>query len=1623
MSWLTDLQQQIISPESSDTFVQKSNVVEPTPFVQIPNGVTTRPERPEKSWLMTAKNDMEASIDTESLGEKGKKWLQDISDIALEQTTNPQSLLRQGPVGVNEAMQTLAVDAVTFMPSLIAGISKLGYEKIRNLVVPEDIERSPQEILDRVKKTTHILPGLLPQPVTEVGKEIVSTVGEGFEKLMKGPVKIGKEMGEFYGPNVGWLSEQVLILAMFKVMHVKGKELTTGVKKLIDMKPPLGGKSAKRVKVESELDSLIGKIDKAKNPDVHSAEFLKIKDQLDAIVLAENAYEISKWQEAQIRKGESGLTLEPHKAMKPSKLPEPPTVELPEAARKIMEFAKSAQEHVIQRTPISVAPIEPKARPKIKKLDLDRIKKEAEKRIGKPILEKVPSKPKKLELKSTEEADAYGAKTTKKQREELATLSEESNAKVLELKKAGDLQGAMKEATRGQLYREALDTAEKIRKPKPEVKIPDKSIMDTLKEKKPISEAEGKLEKQNLKDQITKGVISGEYKGAIRFTTASELKNAIIKRKFTPSKEYDNIHAQPIIEGLFKEDVSFAAYGDYTKHNVAILFPEKAVKTKPDAHTSEVLIDPDVKLTDVKFFIGNQKKPFTYSELITKMGKKPKLEIKVEPKPKPKVEPKKETIKWRAQGKQFTSAVKANIEVAKEMGIMAEIKEALGKGKNSKEIIEQLNRGEYYADDLKDLGYNIKDIRQTIQAVDIIELNNPKAIERLKKSLEQEGVKPSIKPAPEFAPGVKKVDPEKGREPGVETPKKKIDLGTEDVIAAHRIRQEPIKFETGELAKSKFMAERTANEQGLIGELIKDPNSEGWLVRPTKTQRRVIEQRLKSEWDIFLKQEDALMERKAREEIEPGETLEAGSWDSLMNILKGERGAIDLDVKDLGKIKDFIKSKRLPNIDAQELLLAKGLSMDQIKKVLIKPISVRKPNIVEADPESQWLKPGQNPNQLLPRRKLKGVYTAPAVSRRDARIIEQTPNISKPFLGEKIRHLATSEGIFTEIGKPIRELFYRKITQGEKKSSDIATGLIKESKRLRKTLPIKGRYKSLERIDNYAISRQVNGKERLVAQGVKIVDKLNPKEQIVYNRLQELYQDLYTRINEVRRSVGQAPFPPVKNYSAWIHDLSKLNHMENASMLAPLKSLQAGLKRVSEFPSKRDLKGRILGFKGHEKFRGGPEVPGHLKLNALDNFNSYALIAGDILGKSEPIAYMHELLHPRFELYKNAHNTYNFLNEWLDYQKGIESIMYVTNPKTRRLMSKLSGNAAVSFITYAPKSAVVQFSSLNNSIAEIGLPRMIQGISKLINSVEIKRASKISNVLTIRTPEAILMEAANTFQTIPGKVGRILHEGRRKIRAIGTVPLGLTDSIVSYSTWLGAETKGTAIFKRSPEYQKLDTSKRQKATENYARDYADDIVVRAQGSAARSARAPIQRTAEGKFISTLQTFVIANFDYLSRHVLGIKNPDIKRPEQIVKIMNWVLASTAISAGFEQLGWKSPIPTPIKAFQESIEMTNDKVKATKEAAKEILEFIPIYGGKYRYGSELLGVVTDQLVKLGQGDMTAIPRLMGVEGFSTMLKGYRAYKRDGTAADILMGRYIKKPGKVSGGLKGLLGVGGL
>ncbi len=739
---------------------------------------------------------------------------------------------------------------------------------------------------------------------------------------------------------------------------------------------------------------------------------------------------------------------------------------------------------------------------------------------------------------------------------------------------------------------------------------------------------------------------------------------------------------------------------------------------------------------------------------------------------------------------------------------------------------------------------------------------------------------------------------------------------------------------------------------------------------------------------------------------------------SLVRTLKSEKGSVTLQPETIKKLRSSVKRRKVTETDIVAEMQRRKVPDSQILRAF--PNAFKKTAVEDT---SEFLKKGQRPEEFLARRVLKKGKAgrpgrlAPAVTRGDAHVVSTvTKDLPRPIFGEKVRTLATSEGLFTQLGKPLKEAFYYPMRKAAKAENDFVTTLVKESNRMKRTFSIGTRQKHAENIEKYSIAQQPDGLARLKNQGVKdIPKKLTSKEKAVYDEQQLVYRSLYKEINKAREAAGQQKFPAVKNYSPWFHDLARLQEFEKINILDNLGKINQAMTRLREIPSQIEKVSRAPGLAGHEKFRAGPETPGYLHLNTFDNFNAYAKLAGRAIHIGPTTAYLHELLLPRYKLAENAPNTWRFISDWLDYQKGHEPIMYVTNPVTRRRMSGLSSNVAVSYVTFNWGSFLNQASSINNTITLIGLPRTVEGFAKLMNPAEHKRASKTSDILTVRAPEVALMQAGRPYPWIPGKPGRTISDAGRQIKTYGSAPLMLNDGLIAKASWLGAEAKAKRIYKTSKTYEEMPTAKRAKAMEEFSKHYADDVVEQAQGSATRAARAPFQRTAEGAAMSTLQTFVIANFDFLSRQVLGIKNPDITNLQRVQRLTRYVASTAAIAYAFDFMGMRSPVPDPVKAAKEEAEklgyVTDIEryTKISKAIGKEMLEYVPIYGGKFKYGSEFGGALVNELVKLGNGDATAIPRLLGIPGFQQFVKSYRAAERGGTDIDIIFGRYIEKPKK--------------
>lgn len=979
-------------------------------------------------------------------------------------------------------------------------------------------------------------------------------------------------------------------------------------------------------------------------------------------------------------------------------------------------------------------------------------------------------------------------------------------------------------------------------------------------------------------------------------------------------------------------------------------------------------------------------------------------ERKLEELPKPEVElPKPSVRKLNVEeqfGKRVAGEVSDGIKVAEDMAVFETIRAGVEGKKKVGGIMKEVKESRYYEEDLKDFGYSERDLRNAIRAVKVREFGDVKIGKEIKTRLGKEVEK--VEKVKESKSKEPRVDIAEGRPAGVEADLKKYERPSrvKEELAEIKIRKEvetaPLRTAEGKLVGSKVLAMRMAKSRKLVGEVVRTPDGKGWYVKKTKEMKAKEVEVTKKFWDSMLEEEGL----------------------GVVDVLKSERGSVILQSETIKKLRSSVKRRKIREADIVAEMQRRKVPNSQILRAF--PNAFKKTAV---EGTSEFLKKGQDPGEFMARRVLKKGKPgkpgrlAPAVTRGDAHTVATfTKDMPRPIFGEKVRTLATSEGLFTQLGRIMKDTFYYPMRKAAKAENDFVTTLVKESNQMKKTFAIGTRQRHAERIEKYSIAQQKDGRARLKAQGVTDIPKeLTPKEKIVYDAMQKIYKSLFIAINKAREAAGQRKFPPVENYSPWFHDMVQISKYEKMDILTDLGRINKAMSQLREIPSQIEKVSRAPGLAGHEKFRAGPETPGYLHLNAFDNFNAYTKLAGRAIHIGPTTAYLHELLLPRYKLAENAPNTWRFISDWLDYQKGHEPIMFIENPVTRRRMGELSSNVAVSYISYVWSSILNQTSSLNNTIALIGFPRTVEGIVRLMNPYEHQRASKTSDVLTVRSPEAVLMEAGRPHPMLPGKAGRTVSDVWRKTKTVGTLPLTVVDGLIAKLSWLGSDAKAAAIYKSSETYKKLPTTKQVKALKDFRKHFADDVVEQAQGSAARAARSPFQRTAEGKAMATLQTFVIANFDFLSRQVLGIKNPDITSLQQVQRLTRYVASTAAIAYAFDFMGMRSPVPDPVKAAKEEVEKLGyvtdmeKYTKVSKAVGMEMLEYIPIYGGKFKYGSELGGVLINELVRLGKGDTTAIPRLLGIPGFNQFLKSYRAAERGGTDIDVIFGRYIKKPKK--------------
>jgi hypothetical protein len=566
----------------------------------------------------------------------------------------------------------------------------------------------------------------------------------------------------------------------------------------------------------------------------------------------------------------------------------------------------------------------------------------------------------------------------------------------------------------------------------------------------------------------------------------------------------------------------------------------------------------------------------------------------------------------------------------------------------------------------------------------------------------------------------------------------------------------------------------------------------------------------------------------------------------------------------------------------------------------------------------------------------------------------------------KIKDLPVPKGPVAHAGRvfenPIRlfeqsnskELFYRPIKAAEKRFFDEAEATAKTVKEVR-TAAVKSNKKAPERIMLHAIAQESGGAKQLQAIG-KVAPDLTKEELKAYNFLRKEYDSLLDRLNESRIFAGKKPINRRENYFTHIREMNALEELGYSTVGDDVADLiTKGIHRNA--PSFRFAKSRT----------GAPMKK--IELDAFNVFNKYREPALYNINLTPEIAKIREMTRTKitdpvskevFEFGEKYPQLKGEVDSWLDVvakqdKESIKALKPFVN-----IAKVLNQNVVFSTMAFNIQSAVIQPSAIISTVTEIGPKFTQKGIQQLM----VKgwdEAFELSNVLKGRKFDTAIEDIGN------------LGGRRRKLARAGMKPLQALDQVTATATWYGAH----------------DLAKARGLTGKAATNFADDVVVRTQASASPSDLAEIQRSDMGKLLTTFQTFVINQWNWLKRDVAGIGNKEITKKEATKKLLTYISAVGMWNVLSDKVGIPTPFPQPFKSYREE----ETRLGGAKEVGRELASVVPVLGGTVRFGGSLGGPLVDTIQKgfsIVSGKYSnntpaeVIAKLLGIPGVSQMKK---------------------------------------
>lgn len=548
-------------------------------------------------------------------------------------------------------------------------------------------------------------------------------------------------------------------------------------------------------------------------------------------------------------------------------------------------------------------------------------------------------------------------------------------------------------------------------------------------------------------------------------------------------------------------------------------------------------------------------------------------------------------------------------------------------------------------------------------------------------------------------------------------------------------------------------------------------------------------------------------------------------------------------------------------------------------------------------------------------------------------------------------------GIYTQEKFGIKKLTSYPLREAKKSTNIEVSQMRKDLTRLQDLVS----YSERKNISNY-VSQQSTQKNTTQMLPQQTNFSISPMEQKVLSIAEEGVLDIIKRTNEVRDALGKDEIP-----------VNIANPLLFAKAIVAMRENKMGINIASD-----DLVSIAQKYSIH-KFDSLPQTLTQkvLKMSSetdifrtLDAFFSQSL---EQLNTAPMYAKLEELRSStltdpsgaldannnplrNWKLQKENPALYNYIGKWVRNAKGESNFVTPYD----NIMRALTENVAWSIMSFAPKVAMAQASSLVHTVNHVGIGPTLEAINMLMSDVLSNLGSKNkttygadsvknSQVLNLRRETALYNEwTEGAKKGDLGGVIEALKEGRprdltRTVASKGMLGIDFADFEAAKITWLAAESYG----------------KKQGLSGKNLYSFADDIVVKTQVSGMRADLSPLQQSATGKMLTQFQTFTIGDYNYILNEVLKVgknvsTNDVIKNLGRLSGIM------TAFNIVYEDvLQQNSPLPTPIRDAYRSAQRGDDPFRVAMNYAIGLTgNYLPVFGGS-RYNKGIGGPVLTKL----------------------------------------------------------------